>query len=398
MSQTMTGATASQRPLVVHVIYRLAVGGLENGLVNLINRMSADRYRHAIVCIDDFTNFRDRIQRTDVEVYALHKKPGTDLGAYVRFWKLMRHLRPAVVHTRNLGALEFQFFAWLAGVRHRIQGEHGRDTSDLDGTNQKYLLFRRFMGPLVSRFIALSQDLADWLEQHANVLPKRISQIYNGVDTIRFSPAKNRQSIPVENFVPEDGIVIGTIGRMQPEKNQLVLVRAFIQLLDSVERGRDRLRLVIIGDGVLRKQALTLLQEAGAENLAWLPGTRDDAPKMMKAFDIFILPSLIEGISNTILEAMATGLPVVATAVGGNPELVDEGKTGITIPAGDVTAMGQAIQKYIEDKALRQDHGAAGRKRVEQMFSMESMVNSYLAVYDQVCGTSVPTIKTMSEQ
>ncbi len=381
MTNAMTKTTFGQPPLVVHVIYRLAVGGLENGLVNLINRMPAERYRHAIVCIDDYTDFRKRIRRDDVKVYALHKRPGTDLGAYVRFWKLLRRLRPAIVHTRNLGALEFQFPAWLAGVRHRVQGEHGRDTGDLHGTNRKYLWFRKCMRPLVSHYVALSQDLATWLETYAGVPPQKISQIYNGVDTERFTPSKHRQPLPVEHFVPEDGVVIGTIGRMQPEKDQLTLVRAFITLLDTVKNGRERLRLVLIGDGPLREQAQMLLREARAEDLTWLPGTRSDAPKIMQALDIFVLPSLIEGVSNTILEAMATGLPVVATAVGGNPELVSQDETGVTVPAMDVTAMSRAIRAYIEAPELRKAHGKAGRARVENMFSMASMVDGYLEVY-----------------
>lgn len=380
----MPGLTSTP-PLVVHVIYRLAVGGLENGLVNLINRMPRERYRHAIVCIDDFTDFRQRIQREDVEVYALHKRPGHDVRAYWRFWRLLRRLRPAIVHTRNLGALEFQLPAFFAGVPHRVQGEHGRDTTDLQGINRKYLLLRKLLNPLVSRHIALSRDLETWLAQQVGVPPARISQIYNGVDTQRFTPAAQRAALPVDVFVPEDGIVIGTIGRMQGEKDQLTLVRAFILLLDQVERGRERLRLVLIGDGPLREQARALLREAGAEALAWLPGSRDDAPQIFQALDIFALPSLIEGISNTILEAMASGLPVVATAVGGNPELVEEGETGYLVPSADAKAMAEALRRYIESEALRRQHGRAGRMRVEERFSMQSMVEGYLGVYDGLC-------------
>ena len=392
----MPGLTSTP-PLVVHVIYRLAVGGLENGLVNLINRMPRERYRHAIVCIDDYTDFRLRIQREDVEVYALHKRPGHDAGVYWRFWRLMRRLRPAIVHTRNLGALEFQLPAFLAGVPHRVQGEHGRDTTDLQGINRKYLLLRRILNPLVSRYIALSKDLDTWLVNQAGVTSARISQIYNGVDTQRFAPVAQRASLPVNGFVPEDGIVIGTLGRMQGEKDQLTLVRAFIQLLAQVERGRERLRLVLIGDGPLREQARTLLQEAGAEGLAWLPGNRNDAPQIFQGLDIFALPSLIEGISNTILEAMASGLPVVATSVGGNPELVVKGETGYLVPANDPMTMAEALLPYIESQQLRRQHGLAGRSRVEQRFSMQSMVDGYTGVYDGLCNGVTTQIKFISE-
>ncbi|MBL1275786.1 MAG: glycosyltransferase [Ectothiorhodospiraceae bacterium] len=404
------------RPVVVHVIYRLAVGGMENGLVNLINRMASHRYRHVIVCMDDFTDFRERLQRDDVEVYALHKKPGVDLSAFFRFWRLLRQLRPAIVHTRNLGALEYQIPAFLAGVPYRVQGEHGRDTSDLDGTNRKYLLFRQLLNPLVSQYIALSQNLALWLENQAKVSPQRIRQIYNGVDAKTFFPldvaldvgessddstcdvthgsiyGSTYRSIRAkrlpQGFVPENAIIIGTVGRLQVEKDQLTLVRAFIMLLDKVERGRERLRLVLVGEGPLREPIQQLLQEADAESLVWMPGSRNDAPALLQCLDIFVLPSLIEGVSNTILEAMATGLPVVATAVGGNPELVEDHKTGRLVPSQQPALMADALREYCQTAQQRQQHGQAGRQRVEQMFSMESMVDGYLAVYDALLGNA----------
>lgn len=373
-------------PLIVHVIYRLSMGGMENGLVNLINRMSAERYRHVIVCIDNYTDFRYRINRDDVEIYALHKKPGHDFGVYWRFWKLLRQLKPAIVHTRNLGALEFQLTAFLAGVPHRVQSEHGRDTTDLKGDKRKYLVFRRLINPFVSRHIALSKDLEQWLLQQVGVNRARLCQIYNGVDTERFVPVAKRRSLPVEGFATDDSIVIGTIGRMQGEKDQLTLVRAFITLITRMNDGRKKLRLIIIGDGDLRQSALKLLKDAQAENLAWLPGNRDDAPQLMQAMDIFVLPSLIEGISNTILEAMATGLPVIATAVGGNPELVEGGNTGMLIGSADPEIMANAIAQYIDSPDMRHRHGRAGRQRVEKFFSMASMVTSYMKTYDDMTG------------
>lgn len=377
-------AIQNKPPLVVHVIFRLAIGGMENGLVNLINRMPASRYRHAIVCMSDYTDFRERIQRDDVEVYALRKKPGHDLAAYWRFWKYIRKMKPAIVHTRNLGALEFQVPAMLAGVRHRIQSEHGRDVTDLQGNRKKYLHFRRLINPFVNKHIALSKDLQHWLEQQVGIHRQHVDQIYNGVDTDVFSPVSTRTALPAKDFATDNSIIIGTIGRMQGEKDQLTLVRAFIQLLNRVECGRDRLRLVMIGDGPLFQEALDLLRQANAEQMAWLPGSRSDAPQLLKALDIFVLPSLIEGISNTILEAMATGLPVVATAVGGNPELVEEGITGKLVPSANPDLMADAIQKYVDSGELRQVHGKAGRERVEQHFSMENMVQGYMDVYDRL--------------
>jgi glycosyltransferase involved in cell wall biosynthesis len=140
----------------------------------------------------------------------------------------------------------------------------------------------------------------------------------------------------------------------------------------------------MVGDGPLRKQVAGILDEAGAGNLAWLAGERDDVPSIMRALDLFVLPSLAEGVSNTILEAMASGLPVVATAVGGNPELVDAGRTGRLVPPADPHAMAQAMLGYCTDVGECRRQGREARLTAEQRFSMAAMVSGYLSVYDRM--------------
>ena len=387
-------ATRTQAPLVAHILYRLDIGGLENGVVNLINTIPAERYRHAIISLTEYTDFRFRIRRQDVEYYALHKRPGKDFGAYVRLWRLLRRLRPDIVHTRNLPALDSQLPAALAGVRCRIHGEHGWDMIDLDGTNWKYNLLRRSLRPLVHRYIPLSLDLENWLQQRIGVTPEKITRIYNGVDTRLFHPAPTREPLPDANFAPAGTMVIGTVGRMQTVKDQLTLVRAFLHLLKTVPGAGEKLRLVLIGDGPLRAQAAAMLAAENAGALAWLAGSRDDVPRLLRGLDVFVLPSLAEGISNTILEAMACGLPVVATRVGGNPELVIEGETGLLVSAADPVTLADAVGNYLHDPALARRHGRAGRERVERQFSLHAMVQRYLAVYDEVLAGKYLTTET----
>jgi sugar transferase (PEP-CTERM/EpsH1 system associated) len=380
-----THAGDAQLPLIAHIIHRLAVGGLETGLVNLINNMPPAQYRHAIVCLTDYTDFREHIRDKHIPIVALHKKEGHDLGVYVRLWRALRHLRPAIVHTRNLSGLEYLMLAAMARIPGRVHGEHGRDIYDLDGTSIKYNLLRRAIKPFVRHYIAVSVDLGAWLVHTVGVDSGRMTQIYNGVDVQRFTPRVGpRPPLGPEGFASQATLVMGTVGRMHAVKDQLTLVRAFLHILATVPQAREWLRLVLIGDGPLLQEASQLLRMAGAESLAWLPGERHDSPDIMRALDVFVLPSLREGISNTILEAMATGLPVVATRVGGNPELVEEGHTGQLVPPSDPVAMAEAIGIYGRDRGLAMCHGRAGRQRVENQFSMAAMVNSYLAVYDAV--------------
>ena len=177
----------THKPLIAHVLFRLSTGGLENGLVNLINKLPNDKYRHAVICMTDYTDFRNRINNDTVQVYCLNKKPGQDLAVYVRLWRLLRHIKPDVLHTRNLSALEAQLPGLLAGVKCRIHGEHGRDIDDVDGTNWRYVMLRRLFRPLVQRYMPMSKDLEDWLIKQIKVPITKISQVYNGVDINRFN-------------------------------------------------------------------------------------------------------------------------------------------------------------------------------------------------------------------
>lgn len=372
---------ADSAPLIAHVIYRLDVGGLENGLVNLVNHIPPDRFRHAIICLTDYSDFRRRIRRSDVEFYALQKRDGHDFTLYLKLWRLLKRLRPAIVHTRNIAALEAVVPALLAGVPARIHGEHGWDVTDLGGANRKYRWLRRMLKPGVHSFIALSRDLEGYLRDKVRVPPERISLICNGVDTERFRPAGERESLPWEPSRDRSLFLMGTVGRMQAVKDHLNLVRAFLLLQGSPAAAR--LRLVIVGDGPQRQAAVELLRSAGLEDRAWLPGARDDIPAVLQGLDLFVLPSLAEGISNTILEAMASGLPVVATQVGGNPELVEPGRTGALVPPADPTALAAAIRNYLEDPVECRRQGWEARQTAERRFSLPVMVGNYLNVYER---------------
>jgi glycosyltransferase involved in cell wall biosynthesis len=169
------------------VIYRLDYGGLENGLVNLLNHLPRDRYRHAVVCLAGFGAMRDRIVRDDVQVVSIDKRPGKDFPSYLRLWKLLRTLRPDIVHTRNLGTVDLQWVAWAAGVRRRIHGEHGWESTDPTVRDPHYRRVRRACRPVIQRWVAMSRDIAAWLEQSIGVNARVVRQLYD-VDTRRFRP------------------------------------------------------------------------------------------------------------------------------------------------------------------------------------------------------------------
>ena len=374
-------------PLVLHVIHHLVIGGMENGLVNLINQIPASRYRHAIACIEDYSDFRERITRSDVEVIALHR---SRIGVWALRRELLglcRRLRPTIVHSRNQSGLDALLPARLAGVAHTVHGEHGWDVDNLDGKKWKPIVLRRLHAPLVSRYVTVSKDLEQFLVRRVGIAPARITQIYNGVDTQRFEPAAQKASrLLPPGFASDDTLVIGTVGRAQPVKDHATLLRAFAALLERRADLRPRLRLAVVGDGPLLAELRALAESLGIGASTWLPGALGNIPEVLRAFDVFVLPSLNEGISNTVLEAMASGLPVVATAVGGNPELVQDGVSGRLFAPGDGAALCAAVVDYADNAALHHAHSRAARRIALDRFSLDAMTRNYAAMYDSVRG------------
>jgi sugar transferase (PEP-CTERM/EpsH1 system associated) len=375
-------AAPDTRPLVVHLTYALDFGGLEMLLVECINRMPAHKYRHAVVCLTRYSDFVRKITQPGVEVYALDKPPGLGLGTHVKLWKLLRRLRPTLLHTYNLAAMEYAFTAACAGVPIRVHAEHGRDASDPEGKNPKHNFLRRRLAPFIDRYVPVSDDLQRWLDQVVAIAPRKIALIKNGVDTERFqAEAFEANASPWR----AGDFVIGTVARVQDVKHHKGLVQAFIELRALLPEHRDRLRLSIIGDGPLLPAIKTQVAAAGLEDVVWLPGARSDIAALMHSFSLFALPSLAEGTPVSLLEAMACALPVVASNVGGIPEVIQDGEQGSLVAVADSTALAAAIARYVQDPALAARHGRAARERIEQRYSMTAMLSAYTGLYDTLC-------------
>ena len=374
----------NERPLIAHIVFRFDYGGLENGVVNVINGLPETLFRHAIIALTDASDFQRRIRRPDVSVHELNKRRGKDPGAYMRLFRLLRQLRPAIVHTRNLGTLDCTLVARLAGVPRRIHGEHGWDTYDPDGTNRKYRALRRMLNPTIDRFVTVSSELEQWLIQNVGIRAAKVQRICNGVNTDVFRPRASRERllIPAERFPPQS-IVVGSVTRFVDIKDPLNLVRGFIAARRD-PRGQS-LRLLMVGDGSLRAQAQSMLEGAGEAANAWLPGSRDDIAALLGEMDVFALSSRREGISNTVLEAMASGVPVVASATGGNLELIEDGRTGTLVPPADSEAIARALLSYAGDDGMRERHGHAARARAEREYSLRRMLADYENLYRAQC-------------
>ncbi|MDX3772889.1 TIGR03088 family PEP-CTERM/XrtA system glycosyltransferase [Chromatiaceae bacterium AAb-1] len=378
-----TALRAKQQLHIVHLVWSFRTGGLENGVVNLINQLDYSRFRHTIICLTDYDpQFYARILHPATNIYTLRRKPGHDFGSLWQCYRLLRELKPDICHSRNLAALEYQLPAWLAGVPCRIHGEHGWDIGDLAGSNRKYIRLKRLFRPLISQYISLSHEGAAYLQQQVKVPAAKLNIICNGVDTAKFTTTDNaRQVLPAP--LQQASVIFGSIGRMAEVKNHSLLVDAFIRLCQQQPLYKEQAALVIIGDGPCHIPLQQKLAAAGLADRCWLPGNRSDIASLLPAFSVFVLPSLAEGISNTILEAMACGIPVIASKVGGNPELVTEGITGWLFPSQDKAALIARLQQCLQQPDLLKRLGHQARLRAEHQFSLQQMASRYAGLYLQ---------------
>ncbi len=376
-------------PLIVHLTYALDFGGMENLMVERINRMPAERYRHAIVCLTRCNPaFAQRISKPGVALYTLDKQAGLSLATHGALWKLLRQLQPAVLHSYNLSAIEYAPAALLAGVPVRVNGHHGRDHSDPHGTNRKHNFLRRLMLPFYDVCYANSAAMEQWNREVIGVPAAKSRLLANGIDAERFRVRGEQEDRP---FFNAGEIVIGSVGRVQDVKDHATLVDAFLQLRQQMPQLRERLRLVIVGDGPLLQPLRDKVAAAGAADAVWLPGARQDVPDILRSLDMFAMSSIAEGTPGAALEAMACGLPVVGTRVGGIPEVIDNGVTGQLVPPSNAAAMAAALKHYVEAPGLARRHGQAGRERVLRKYSMPAMVAAYQDMYDVLCDRKLKT-------
>jgi sugar transferase (PEP-CTERM/EpsH1 system associated) len=361
-----------QNLTVIHLVYRFSIGGLENVIVNMINSLPEQGFKHIIISLTDANqDFANKLQK-NVEIYQLHKPEGNSLRIYRQLYALFRQLKPDILHTYNLATLEYQLAAAFAGVKYRIHAEHGRDIYDLDGSNKKYQLLRRLINPFIQQWVPVSQELASWLANTVKIPAHKICLIYNGIDIHKYQPRP-----ATANAV----FSIITVGRLAAVKDQLTLIKAVQILVNRQADNRHRLRLNIVGNGELKAQLSQYIIKNTLQDYVTLSGASHDVDKLLQQADLFVLPSLAEGIALTALEAMATGLPIIATDVGGNPELVETGINGQLLPPRDAEQIANSIEHYMHNRVLGISQGKAGRLKIETYFSLDIMTQKYLALY-----------------
>lgn len=359
---------------IVQVVLSLDVGGQERLLVRMAQALHERGHHVDVVTLTAGGALRGELGK--VPAHEVVKKAGFDPTLYTRLFRLFRKLRPDVVHTHNSVPLEYAApAARAARVRRTIHTKHGHIAY-----SKVALQLARAATRVVDCFVAVSEDTAGTAAREERPSPKRLMVIENGIPLDKFAPdAAARRAIRGELGIPEDALVVGSVGRLVHEKEYPLLVRAMAPLLG------EKTWLVIVGEGMTRpaiEEAIASAVPPEKRRHAILTGQRSDISRVLCAFDVFALSSSAEGLPLVIPEAMASGLPVVSTAVGGIPGIVPD-DTGALVPSGDVEALRAALSRHLDDRSLRSAAGEAARRYALGRFAQERMLDRYLAIYAQ---------------
>jgi sugar transferase (PEP-CTERM/EpsH1 system associated) len=366
---------------IMHVVDHLGKGGLENGLVNLINGLDPDRFEHVVYAVRRLGPNADRL-RGNVRVICMGKQDGDFPIQVGRLARDMRQIEPDVVHSRNWGAVEAVPAARWNRSCAVVHSEHGLETDAQAKEPWRRRCFRRLAFELADRVVAVSYQLRDLHAQRTGFAARRIAVIHNGVDETRFFPdAATRSRMRAELGIADGEFCIGCVGNLLPVKDHVTLLRALALIADGLRSWR----LVIAGEGPERPKLEAFLDA----HPQWkarvsLLGTTDRIPELLNAMDVYVLPSLSEGISNSLLEAMSTGVPVIATEAGGNPEVVTDGESGLLFQTGDDGQLAGKLLMLEGNPERRAQLANDGLRRVRQEFSIHSMVRNYASLYESL--------------
>ena len=373
---------AGRTPIrILHVLLSLEPGGLENGVVNVINRLDRSRFESSVCCLKRAGEFARRIDDPRVAIHELDWRGGNDPRLALRLAGLLRRTRPHIVHTRNAEPFFYGFAgAKLARAQALVHSEHGRKFDD----RPSRFAVQRWMSRHTDAIFAVSGQLKADLVKHVGLSAAAIEVLHNGVDLSRFNVAepapahaRAREALRREWGVPDGALVVGSVGRLVAVKNYGLLLRAI------ASSGLD-VHVVLAGEGPERAALTALAAALGIASRVHLLGHSNDVDRVLRAFDVFVLPSLSEGMSNTLLEAMAAGVPPVASVVGGNGEIVRDGVDGKLFPSDDESALAACLVALCRDDAQRARFAAAARERVHATFDIRHMIERYEQLYERV--------------
>jgi glycosyltransferase involved in cell wall biosynthesis len=365
--------TSMERLRVLFLIDELDIGGTEQQISELVRDIDRARFEPMVCCFRYGAKARE-IESSGVRVLVEPKNLKADPGLVVRLARRMRQERIDLLQTYLWTANTWgRLAARMAGIRLVLASER-----NVDIWEERYKrVIGRWLARSTDRIIANSEAVRRYLLERGGLAPEKVVTVHNGVNFDRFETACDPRVRRAELGLPADAVLAGVVARVEPAKDHATLLRA----MALITRRVPRLHLVVVGGGSEVPRLKASAAELGIADKVRFTGPRTDAAEWLQSLDISVLSSVKEGLSNTVLESMAAGRPMIATDVGGNAEVIVESETGFLVPPRDPAALGEALARLAQSPSMMEEFGRAGRERVHSVFSVRSMVSKTQALY-----------------
>jgi len=364
---------------IMYLVLEMDLGGLQRIVNLLIQKINKDKFTPYLCCLDRGGLFYEQLKNEPLTTFILHRKPGPfDTRLFIRLYKILRENKIDIIHSQNGCSIYSALAGKLAQVKGIVHTDHGRLVPD----KKSAILEDRISSLFFKRFVAVSEHLHGYLANVVKINKKKLMTIINGVDTDRFRPLEPEQRRELRNklCLSDNDKIIGTVCRLDPIKNLEFLIRN----MQSICEALPECKLLIVGDGPTREHLIGFAKSSGVASKVMFLGTRNNVEELLGTFDLYACTSLSEGTSMTILEAMSCGLPIVASAVGGNPALVDESNGSVFSP-NNTEQFVKYIIRIINNPSRLKELGVNSRSKVESEFSFNRVVKQYEALYCSLC-------------
>ena len=377
----MNLSNMNKKITIAHVVYSFGTGGIENGIVNIINNINREKYFHVICCLTKTGNFENRLLFNNYIIYSLNKKEGNDISIPIKLIKIFKSHGIDIAHLRGWPTLvEGVFAATIARTRSIIYGFHGKTANDVNCIKPMRKFSEKFALKFIDKVITLSDSMRDDYLEYSGVARDFIDVIHNGVDADKFKCISRNKQIGNDFGFKNEDVIIGSIGRLDPVKDFDTLLRSFKKIFICNKYAK----LFIVGSGQEFNRLKKLAFELGIIERTVFAGHRDDIDNMLNIIDIYVQTSMYEGFSNTILEAMSSSLPIVATNAGGNSFLVQDNVNGFLVEVGMDEQLYEKLSILISNADLRESFGKVSRTIVLERFSINKMVGYYDRLYSNI--------------
>ena len=361
---------------VVYLVHALQVGGAEEMVLNLVRHLP-ERFEPMVCCIHELGPIGEEIRAQGAPITVLGLNPGLRrLWDVARIQRFLRDTQPQIVHTFLLTA---SLYGRLAAVLARVPILVGTEVNIYERKRAHHALVERLLMPATARVVASAESVRRFYIDQVHADPSKVDVIYNAVDWAQLQTSKGRDEMRVSLGVPRDRPLAGVIARLTEQKGH-------VHLFDALARTPQLagLDLIVVGDGELRDSLRQRVEALGLSSHVKFVGARRDLGDLLHAMDVFVLPSLWEGLPLSLVLAMGAGLPVVATTVAGVPEVVENERTGLLVPPADPMALGRALGRIVTDPRLARRLADNGRAVVLAKFGVDGYVSAVTRLYDRL--------------